>query len=190
MVNERKNNMNNFKTLTTLNVFRFFYLINTELDDEYPYNIQEYMSDMGEGPTIRDFLQFLNENYAKLLSTKLNYLNDAYLTRTLNDEEGCDNDAIVLSYLIDSCDEPSVKSGNPRNLGTLLYAEYLAKENLTDVWDTLNGMFENDWDCESFEKFMTEDPDDDDGDPWTWTEEDVLSVFNETKAFINNAMEE
>ena len=179
--------MENFRTLTTLNVFRFFYLINTQLDDEYPYNMQEYMTDMCDGPTIKDFYSFLKENYPTLLNTKLSYIDGHYIEQLICDYEAkgedCSN-ALTLSYWIDAWDEPGVKAGNPRNLGTLLYAEYLVKENLTDVWDTLNEMFESDWDCESFEKFMTEDPEDDDA--WDWTEEDVLQVFNETKNFIES----
>lgn len=180
--------MNDYRTLNALNVFRFFYLINTKLDDEYPYNIQEYMTDMLVGPSVNEFMQFLRENYSTLLETKLSYIDDEYLAEQLEyDDEDEGENAIMLSYLIDQYDEPGVKSGNPRNLGTFLYADFLAKKNLTSCWDALNEMFESDWECESFEEFMTEFSEENE-ESLPQIEEDVVNTFNETQNFITNAM--
>lgn len=177
--------MNDYKTLTTLNVFRFLYLIYTELDDEYPYNMQECMTDMNIGPSVNEFMQFLRENYSTLLETKLNYLDDEYIAKKFEYAE--DENAIILSYLIDRHDEPSVQLGNSPNLGVFLYAEFLVKKNLTDCWNALNEMFESDWDCESFEECMI-DLCEENEESWPQLKKDAVNAFNEAQNFVTNAM--
>lgn len=196
--------MNNFRELNKLNVFRFFYIIQTALDDEYPYNIMEDMSAKFDENRenykgwLVNFFDFIKKKYPKLIETKLPFLTETYI----NDENSClssmceclwdyDNDepsttidATILLFHLDDPTGPSIKeNNNPCLLGSYLYADFITSENLTEVWDYLNKHFEETFDVESFEKYVVEG-DEDEYVP-EWEEGEMESKFKELEAFAN-----
>ena len=107
--------MSNFRELNKLNVFRFFYIIQTALDDEYPYNIMDDISaEFGENRNYKgwmvNFFDFIKKKYPKLIETKLPFLTENYI----NDDDspmsstlGClwdynDDDDDKLSTILDA----------------------------------------------------------------------------------------